>query len=91
MTASKKRGLGLGVHQGTVAAALNASVVQDEETRPKRRTARPDDVPMSIRLQKELYEELRRLSFEERVPIHSMILDGIRIFLKSKGIETPTD
>jgi hypothetical protein len=43
-------------------------------------------VAISLRLPRAMHEELRRLAFEDRTPMHGMILDGVRLFLRGKGI-----
>ena len=42
-------------------------------------------VPTSVRLPKATHEILRKLAFDLRVPIHSLILEGIEKVIKEKG------
>ena len=85
----KLKNPGLSARQGTVNAAIAAATTtasaSSEEKAPRRRQRAFDDVPLSIRLPKAAHEELRRLNFETRTPIHSMILEGIAMYLKANG------
>lgn len=81
---SKNPGL-QAVSAGFTAARAGSSV--HEESKPKRRPTQPDDVPMSIRLPKPMHKQLKKLAYDNEVPIHGMILEGIALFLRSKGVE----
>ena len=83
MSTKKNPGLAA-VRAGAEAAKANTPAVATDL--PKRRPSQPDDVPMSIRLPKPMHKELRRLAFEQEISINSMILEGIRSFLRSKGL-----
>ena len=79
---------GLSARQGTVNAAIAAAgttLLPAEEKAPRRRTRSDDDVPLSVRLPKVVHDELRKINFETRRPIHGMILEGIGLFLAEKG------
>ena len=83
MAASKNPGLQ--ARKGTVQAAIEASRTLEPAETGKRRSRQADDVVVTVSLPKAVHDELRRLQFEQRRPIHGMILAGIAMFLKSEG------
>jgi hypothetical protein len=53
--------------------------------KPPGRTARPGIVHTSIYLPEALYEGLREAAFKERVKIHDLVLEGVRMALRKRG------
>lgn len=43
-----------------------------------------DQIPIMVRLDKELHEELRKIAFEERRSINNLINQIIRLYLQKK-------
>jgi hypothetical protein len=79
-----KKNPGLGARMSTVAAALAAS----ENPEPTAPASRDKPVALSLRIPPPIHEELRRLAYETRTPIHTMIMEGIGMYLRTKGGET---
>ena len=42
-------------------------------------------VGLSVRLDHDTHEALRRIAFEERVSIHSLLMEGVELVLKRRG------
>lgn len=42
-------------------------------------------VPLSVRLPRDAHESLRRIAFDRRVSIHSLILEGVEKVLAERG------
>jgi hypothetical protein len=54
-------------------------------TKPTRRSGRPGIVHTSLYLPEALYEGLREAAFKERLKIHDIVLEGIRLALGKRG------
>jgi hypothetical protein len=52
--------------------------------KPQGRTGRPI-VHTSVYLPEPLYEGLREAAFKERVKIHDIVLEGVRLALRKRG------
>ena len=68
--------------------AKEKDVTESSPQPAKRGTRREDDVVVTVSLPKAVHEELRRLQYEQRRPIHGMILTGIAMFLQAEDIST---
>lgn len=79
---STKKNPGLSARSVTVAAALEAHGTKKAEPAPAAEGKPP--VPFSLRLPVEIHDELRRISFDTRESIHSLILDGVRMRLEQE-------
>ena len=78
---STKKNPGLGARMGSVEAALAVSRVEAPSV------SRPPDsvVPLSVRLPRPIHDALRKIAYDRRVSIHSLILEGIVTVIKEKG------
>ena len=85
MTTAKRPGLT--ARNSSVQAALTAA--RGTEAKPPATPAQPPKkgkpVGLSVRLEAELHDELRRLAFDERVSIHALLLEGIDLVLRKRG------
>lgn len=85
---------GLRARGGAVQAALTAAKTNDEVVERNTPPA-PSPVPspadrakpvgLSIRLPPELHEELRRIAFDRRVSIHTLLLEGVQAMVGKYG------
>lgn len=64
------------VHPTTATGAIPTSDSDSKAAAP---------VPISVRLPKAMHEDLRRIAFEKRVSIHSLILEGVEKVVAEKG------
>jgi hypothetical protein len=53
--------------------------------RPPSPKSRPEIVHTSLYLPEPLYEALREAAFKERLKIHDIVLEGIRMALRKRG------
>ena len=86
---SSKR-VGLKARSGAIQAAIAASkgeVAPAVKTRAEGRKAAAKGKPigLSVRLEPEMHDRLRRVAFEKRVSIHSLILEGLEVVLRKYG------
>jgi hypothetical protein len=79
MTTAKNSGLG--ARRGTVGATLGTSRVKAPSSVP----VPPPIVPLSVRLPKSTHDVLRKMAFDRRVSIHSLILEGVEKVIAEKG------
>ena len=64
---------GLGARMGDLGAVLAVNTTTAAAPVP----AEEKPVAISIRFPKAIHEDLRRIAYEERVSIHSLILEGV--------------
>ena len=74
---------GLSARTTSVSAALEASSSQPERAVP----GKPADkgVAISVRFPTASHEALRRIAFEQRVSINSLIMAGVEHIIKQRG------
>jgi hypothetical protein len=80
---STKKNPGLGARKGSVEAALAASRITSPAAAAAPEASAPV-VPLSVRLPKAMHEVLRKIAFDRRVSIHSLILEGIEKVIAEK-------
>jgi len=76
---------GLMARSATVAAAMVAAKEPPAPatvaaTAPKK----GDIIGLTVRLDPAIHDELRRIAFDERVSLHSLLLEGIDLLLKNR-------
>jgi hypothetical protein len=71
---------GLGARRGSIDAALAVSTASSEASPPEEKP-----VAISIRFPKPIHDELRRIAYEQRVSIHSLILAGVQHVIEERG------
>ena len=52
---------------------------------PPAATEKVKPVGLSVRLPYETHEALRKIAFDERVSIHSLLMEGVEMVLKNRG------
>ncbi len=62
------------------------ATAQKAQAKPGGRKPRPDIVHTSLYLPEAMYEGLRRAAFEERRKIHDIVLEGVRLALRKRGL-----
>jgi hypothetical protein len=59
--------------------------VPAEPVRPKRRLPRPGIVHTSVYLPTAVHDALRSAAFRERVKIHDIVIEGVKMALGKRG------
>ncbi len=62
------------------------AIAHKAQAKPRGRKPRPDIVHTSLYLPEAMYEGLRRAAFEERRKIHDIVLEGVRLALRKRGL-----
>lgn len=73
--------VGLAARKSSISAALTASEAAGGDAPAKTKPVKQKPVTLSIRLDPDTHEQLRKLAFERRVSIHSLLLEGVAMVL----------
>lgn len=81
-----ERRTGLAARSSAVTAAMTASSDKGGSTRKvpskDKETSVEKPIGLSVRLTTELHEALRKIAYEQRVSIHSLLLEGVETVIR---------
>ena len=75
---------GFGTRSAAVSAALGVATAGKPSTAPEEDEMKP----VGFRLPTSLHDELRRISYEKRIPINTLIIAGVRHVVEQEKIGT---
>jgi predicted DNA-binding ribbon-helix-helix protein len=78
--------VGLKARSSSIQAAITASKGEapsnKQAVEAKGKVSKGKPIGLSVRLEPEMHDQLRKIAFEKRVSIHSLILEGLEVVLR---------
>ena len=75
----------------TILSSLVASPPEPEVAEPKPFPKRPRTVQQTVYLPPAVHDQLRELAFSERVKMHALLMEGLDLVFKARGLKPLAD